>query len=315
MDSAELNFLTRGLDIEADPTAGPRFRTAAVRLDDVDLDAEARRPVAADAARLLVGLALGSGGDELGELLKPDPAVPENRWTVACYEIGGLTPVAVRDFDDPVEAVVTVSACPDDAHVAAELVASNENGVRWTALWRTDDHISFQLPTTETAEAGEETEEGEHSEEVLGALRRWQARLDEWSGRDPTAPTDEPQPASTTSTAARVVPSTRPTDARLHALEQRLLGIESTLADLTTELQAFALDTERRDDASAETLEHAIDVRFQALTRVVQSALNRLGAQLVDEMHQLARTDTTEPASRVHDDDASNVIDMRGTTA
>jgi hypothetical protein len=32
-------------------------------------------------------------------------------------------------------------------------------------------------------------------------------------------------------------------------------------------------------------------------------------------MHQLARTDTTEPASRVHDDDASNVIDMRGTTA
>jgi len=282
-----VRFLTRGLEIEADPDAGPRFRTAAVRLGEVELDTVARRPVAADAARLLVGLALGSAGDELGELLMPDPAMSDNRWTVSCYEIGGLTPVAVRDFDDPVEAVVTVSACPDEAHVAAELVASNDNGLRWTALWRTDDHISFQLPTVETADAGEETEEGDESEELAGALERWRVRLDEWSGRD----TED-------ASAAR-----QPT-AQVHALEERLNRIEATLGDIRSELQGFALDTELRDGASADAIEHAIDVRFQALSKVVHAALDRLGAQIVGEMRQPSAAD---------DERTSNVIDLRGS--
>jgi len=302
-----VRFLTRGLEIEADPDAGARFRTAAVRLGEVELDGEARRPVAADAARLLVSLALGSAADELGELLIPDPAVPDNRWTVSCFEMGGLTPVAVRAFDDPVEAVVTVSACPDEAHVAAELVASNESGLRWTALWRTDDHISFQLPTTETADAGEETEEGDDSEELVAALQRWQARLDHWSGRDTTAAPAELQAAAAKSgsTVARVGPVPRPTDARLRALEQRLSGIEATLTEIHAELQAFAVDTEDRDVASADAIEHAIDVRFQALSRVVHAALDRLGAQIVGEMRQIAPAD---------DEVSLNVIDMRGST-
>ena len=189
MDSAELKFLTRGLYIEADPEAGPRFRTAAARLDGVEYDTEAQRVAAADAARLLVGLALGGAADELGELLVPDPAVSDNKWTVACYEMGGLTPVAVRDFDDPIEAVVTVSACPDDAHVAAELVASNEHGLRWTAVWRTDDHVSFQLPSDRHRRGRRGRRRRRTTEPATSSSarsRRWQARLVEWSGGEAT---------------------------------------------------------------------------------------------------------------------------------
>jgi hypothetical protein len=40
----------------------------------------------------------------------------------------------------------------------------------------------------------------------------------------------------------------------------------------------------------------------------VQAALDRLGAQLVDEMKHLAPVDGA-------DDDGSNVIDMRGSSA
>ena len=217
--------------------------------------------------------------------------------------MGGLTPVAVRDFDDPVEAIVTLSACPDEAHVAAELVASNEHGLRWTAVWRTDDHVSFQLPGPETAEAGEETEEGEHSEELLDALGRWRTRLTEWSGLDATAEPDEPRSASVQ---------------KLQALEQRLSGIESTLNDLGKELQAFSVDTVRRQDTSSAAVEHAIDLRFQVLSRVVQAALDRLAAQLVDNMQQkevIERIDIIESRAHNGDDEELNVIDMRGSSA
>ena len=248
--------------------------------------------------------------------------------------MGDLTPVAAQDFDDPVDAVVTVAACPDNAHVGAELVAWNESGLRWTAMLRTDDHVSFQLPTADTAEAGEETDDGDHSDELLGALGRWRSRLDEWSGLDGTAlrrwmqPRREADPAmpvqlrlpgfppppaptadaETTSTPSRLDPPSRRAAAQLQALEQRLTHIESTVREINAGLQTFADDAEHRDDASSEAVEHAIDVRFQVLSRVVQAALDRLGAQLVDEMKHLAPVDG-------EDDDGSNVIDMRGSSA
>jgi hypothetical protein len=313
------------LSIEADSTAGPRFRTTAAELDGVELDAEARRPAAADAARLLVGLALGGASDELGELLVPDPAVSENRWTVACYEIGGLTPVAIREFDDPIEALVTVAACPDEEHVAAELVASNEQGLRWTAVWRTADHVSFQLPSTETAETAEETEEGECSGDLLDALGRWKVRLAEWSDRDTTTsstqqpalplqlhfpgfptPSVSTAPARTADTSATLMAPSRAAAAQLRALEERLGGIESMLTNLSGELQALTVDADERSDATSAAVEEAIDLRFQVLSRVVQSALDRLGAQITDEMQQIVRVDEEQSA---------NVIDMRGSTA
>jgi hypothetical protein len=322
VDSAELRIVSN-LSIEADSTAGPRFRTAAARLEGVDLGPEARLPEAAEAARLLVGLALSGASNELSELLVADPAVSENRWTVACYEIGGLTPVAIREFDDPVEAIVTVAACADEEHVAAELVASNEQGLRWTALWRTDNHVSFQLPSTETAEAGDDAEEDGCSEDLLDALHRWQVRLAEWSSHDATTASTEPvlpmqlhfpgfpvpaasaAPTRTADSSATVVPPSRAAAAQLHALEHRLSGIESTLTSFSTELRAFALDAERRQDMTSAAVEDAIDLRFQVLSRVVQSALDRLGSQISEEMQQLTRDD----------DEASNVIDMRGSSA
>jgi hypothetical protein len=334
VDSAELERLTEAMCIEADPTAGARFRIAAAQLDGLDLDTVARPPVATEAARLLVSLALAGASDELGELLVPDPAASENTWTVACYQMGDLTPVAAQDFDDPVDAVVTVAARPENAHVGAELVAWNESGLRWTAMFRTDDRVLFQLPTADTAEAGEETDDGDHTDELLDALGRWRTRLDEWSGLGGTALRDGLQPsreavpavpvqlrlpgfppppaptahAETTSTPSRLDPPSRRAAAQLQALEQRLTHIESTVREISAGLQTFADDAEHRDDASSEAVEHAIDVRFQVLSRVVQAALDRLGAQLVDEMKHLAPVDGA-------DDDGSNVIDMRGSSA
>jgi hypothetical protein len=329
VDTAELELLTKDLCIEADPTAGSRFRTAAAQLDGLDLDTAARPPVASEAARLLVGLALAGASDELRELLVPDPAVSENRWAVACFQTGDLTPVSIQDFDDPAEAVVMVAVCPDSAHGAAELVVSNERGLRWTALWRTEDHVSFQLPTADTAEAGEETEDGDQSEELAGALDRWRARLGEWSGllgmalppelqaareADPAMPVQlqfpgfPPRRASATSTRSSLDAPSRRAAVQLQALEERLTHIESTVREISAGLQTLAEDTEDRDDASSEAVEHAIDVRFQVLSRVVQAALDRLGAQLVSEMKHLAPGDGDDAAR-------SNVIDMRGSSA
>jgi hypothetical protein len=157
------------------------------------------------------------------------------------------------------------------------------------------------LPSAETAEAGSETDEDEHSEELLAALRRWRARLAEWSRDDATTPSTEPAlplqlwfpgfpapetqtaPTPTASTTAVAMAPSRAAVAQLQALEQRMSGIESTLAGLSTELRAFTLDAEHREDSSSAAIEHAIDVRFRVLSRVVQSAVDRLGAQLADE--------------------------------
>jgi hypothetical protein len=332
LDSAELELLSKDLSIEADPTAGSGFRTAAAHLDGLDLDTSARPQAATEAARFLVGLALSGASGELGELLVPDPAVSENRWSVACYEMGDLTPVSVQDYEDPVDAVVMVAACPDAAHVAAELVASNERGLRWTAVWRTDGKVLFQLPTADTAEADEDTQAGNGSDGLAGALGRWRARLGEWSCVDGTSSRDDLQPAHASeptspiqlllpgfpsplahgahanSTPSPLEAPSRRAAAQLHALEERLTHIESTVREISAGLHTFAEDAEHRDDASSEAVEHAIDVRFQVLSRVVQAALDRLGAQLVDEMKQLAPVDGT-------DDDGANVIDMRGSSA
>jgi TolA-binding protein len=98
-------------------------------------------------------------------------------WTVACYQIGDLTPSALRDFPDPVEAVAMVAACPDDTHVAAELVASTAEGLRWTAVLRTNDHLAVQLPTPDSASDGSR----EHPGDLAAALRRWRERLSAWA--------------------------------------------------------------------------------------------------------------------------------------
>ncbi len=307
MDAAELETLTKDLSIEADASAGQRFRVAAAQLSADGLDNSTRRADAADAARLLISLALSGATDEVAELLAPDPDITDNTWTVSCYEIGGLTPVAVRAFDDVVEAVVTLSACPDEAHAAAELVVSNETGMRWTALWRTDHHVSFQLPTDETAEAVD------GATDLDGPLTRWRALLGAWSSSEPAAlaraahpswtghpqltlvdltsasdETDVPDDATHEPSIGRAV-ARGAAETRLTHVERRLEGIESALNDLNLTLQTFATDVDRHDDESTAVIEQAIDVRFQALSNVVRNSLNELGAQLVDETARSTR--------------------------
>jgi hypothetical protein len=114
-------------------------------------------------------------------------------WTVACYQIGGLIPSAVRDFVDPAEAVAVLVACPEEDHVAAELVASTPDGLRWTALSRTNDLVIFNLPDAVTATDASH----EHPTELSRALSLWRSRLAAWAnGRsepwDMLAPQDAP---------------------------------------------------------------------------------------------------------------------------
>ena len=163
--------------VEPDPSAGAE-RLAAVSL--------AKRPsrhrgltamrAAPPHARSSPPSRSPEGEDTLRLLLTPDPQVDELTWTVACYQIGDLTPSALRDFPDPVEAVATPAACPEDSHVAAELVVSASTGLRWTALTRTNSVVTFQLPTTDTASDGS----GEHPGDLAVALRRWREQVARW---------------------------------------------------------------------------------------------------------------------------------------
>src|SRR3954447_7390194 len=175
--SKELQTSAQRVGIEADPRAARPFRLAAVRLSDERPDTDAYRAAATEAASHLVGLALADAGEDLRRLLTPDPAEVNVIWTVACYQIGDLTPSAIRDFPDPVDAVATVAACPDETHVAAELVASTEHGLRWTAVLRTNDLLSFQLPSSDTASDASRERPGD----LAAALKRWRERLVDWS--------------------------------------------------------------------------------------------------------------------------------------
>lgn len=206
---AKLRAAAESVGVRADSDAGRAFRRTAAALAGAPADSAERRTISANAAIALVHLALADDAAELASLLSPDPASTEVVWTVACYQIGGLIPSALRDFLDPAEAVAVLVACPDEDHVAAELVASTPVGLRWTAMARTNDLVVFNLPDAVTATDASH----EHPTELSRALAAWRARLDAWSkgrsepwdlldGADqaPTAawerwPVEEPAPA------------------------------------------------------------------------------------------------------------------------
>jgi hypothetical protein len=279
----ELMISAQRTGIEPDAGAGRLFRLAALRLTDEPADSEAHRVAAADAGAALVALALAEAEDELRRLLTPDPADHNVVWTVACYQIGDLTPSALRDFSDPVEAVATVAACPDETHVAAELVASTAGGLRWTAVSRTNDHLAVQLPTPETASDGSR----EHPGDLAEALRRWRERLGAWGDSGGRAAPEQRGSSSPTawSGAAMALPTALASasvergsavaeatsadlDERLNALERRLAGLvgrqdldavdqsissrlgrlESSVAVLAAGIEAANVAAARRDE-------------------------------------------------------------------
>jgi hypothetical protein len=122
-----------------------------------------------------------SGDPRLARILRPDPddAGPVT-WTVACYQIGDVSPTTLKDFSAVDEAVLAAAHCDDAAHVAAELVASSASGMRWSAMARTGEMLRFQLPGTST---GPDPAAGGTLDAALnrwaGELARWEAEADE----------------------------------------------------------------------------------------------------------------------------------------
>ena len=160
------------------------FRRAVTALAASAPDTDDARGAAAEAAAHVV--ALSSVGDEwaLRSILRPDPDADAVAWTVACYQIGDLTPSALRDFANPVEAVATLLDCEDASHLAAELTASTDDGLRWTAMSRSGADARFQL-------LGPTTCSGDRDGVRLAAVRhRWEDQLLRWAA----APDQDPLP-------------------------------------------------------------------------------------------------------------------------
>ena len=276
----ELMVSAQRTGIEPDARAGRLFRLAAVRLTEEPSDSEAHRAAAADAGAALVGLALAEAEDELRDLLTPDPDDQNVVWTVACYQIGDLTPSALRDFPDPVEAVAMVAACPDDSHVAAELVASTAEGLRWTAVLRTNDHLAVQLPTPDTASDGSR----ERPSDLAAALRRWRDRLTAWAedgangGGDRSTRLREPR-----SGTAAILP--------LDGLPMRAargpVGLSSGLDDRLDRLERRVSELAGRDDLDA--VDQSISSRLGRL----ESSVGALAAGIEAANAAAARRDET----------------------
>jgi hypothetical protein len=283
-----------------------------VRLTDEPSDSEAHRAAAADAGAALVGLALAEAEDELRDLLTPDPIDHNVVWTVACYQIGDLTPSALRDFPDAVEAVAMVAACPDEMHVAAELVASTDGGLRWTAVLRTNDHLAVQLPTPDTASDGSR----EHPGDLAAALRRWRERLTGWAEggadrRDVDRASKAREPASGTATALPLAVAPMPVargpmglsgglDDRLDRLERRFAGlvgrqdldavdqsISSRLGRLESSVAALAAGIEAANAAAARRDETVRQLEAELVASRTDSGRQ---AQMLEQLDALQDT-------------------------
>lgn len=155
------------------------FRRAAVSLALREQASEPARRYSLLCAESLLGLAAGGHEAELSAILVADPAFSGATWTVACYQIGDLSPSTLRDFPSAALAVMTLARCESEAHVAAELIVSNGEGVRWTALVRSGAEVVYQPLAPSTASAASPTE-------LLGARHRWEDQLLMWAA----CPTD-----------------------------------------------------------------------------------------------------------------------------
>ncbi len=222
----------------APPAAQPRLRRTARPqrlafaeavevLETVDVDSDAGRGAARRAADALVALAEQGASADLAAILTPAPDAPSVVWTVACYQIGDLTPSALQDFSEPVAAVTTLCGCPDPSHVAAELLASTEAGLRWAALVRTGERIEFQRPPLGMTGTGTPPAD---------AAARWRAHLDAWADAsdDSLGGADRRAAASVVTTAPPPPPAERADDFDLgYVLGQLVAGlrnVETTLA-------------------------------------------------------------------------------------
>lgn len=193
------------------------FRQGAVELarreGDPDTRSEARQCAAA-----LLQLAASGEEDLLSSHLLPHPGRTECTWTVACYQIGDLSPTSLRDFPEAVPAVSHLAGCETRSHVAAELIAASGDGIRWTALVRSGAEVRFQPFHHSTATA-------DTPALVQGARQAWEDRLQRWE-RDPAGDLIPVSPAA----AAPAPPDTHRLDSAVSQILEAVVRIDSRLA-------------------------------------------------------------------------------------
>jgi hypothetical protein len=234
------------------------FRLAAGRLARERPQTDGASEAAREAAQALLSLAESEDEGALRRFLRPDPDEVETTWTVACYQIGDLTPCALLDFADPVAAVKSLGHCDDPSHVAAELVASTASGKRWTALTRTGQLVSFQVPDGRSSAAGA-------PEEPSLATRHWQDQLNRWA----TEPADRDDEAWAAPSSGPTRPR-RPRKSPTSPLSPAALAGPGRGADdleKALELVVATLHTVEAQSRAAGAPNHEILNRLDALDR------------------------------------------------
>jgi len=259
--------------------ASREFRAAAARLSKKEPETESHAVASGDAARLLIDLSRLGANDELRRLLTPDPAESAPTWTVACFQVGNLAPIDVREFVDPSEAIAAVTDSDVAEHAASELHACSSGGLRWAAMSRTHGRILFQLPDelTLTHVAGGDPDEA--SPALAEALLRWRQRVADWSEKDGSERTGEVGAAR--ESEADCVALRPSDDGRVDALEQRLLAIEAATRD------AIAGVSRRMSRALVE-----FDGRFRVRIDTVEQ---RLMTTVHDGVRSLGEVDAATP--------------------
>ncbi len=161
------------------------FRRAALALLADPSESDAARQHSTEAAAALVAMA-AEADPRLARILRPDPdGGGPVIWTVACYQIGDLSPTALKDFADVDGAVQALAHCEERAHVAAELLASSASGRSWTAMMRTGEMVRFQLPGADTG-MGTGAGAGGTLGGALGpAAARWAEEASRWTAEAP----------------------------------------------------------------------------------------------------------------------------------
>ncbi len=288
-----------------DAVAAASFRTAAVRLAREPPQSEFANEAADQAAQALLSLATSRDESALRQILRPDPGMGDTTWTVACYQIGDLTPCALLDFANPVSAVTTLARCEEASHVAAELVASNPTGTRWTALIRTGKAVRFQLPDDRSASGATRENPGEMSladRHWRDQLKRWatDGGSSEWASATPSArPVKVPQAPSGSRPSHPLRPELRaperpelraperPAPAGLeHALELVLDALRSvevrtqpTAGQSNDEVLRRLDDLDRRMSEFQATVGMALEQRMQGLANYTAELARGFAAQ------------------------------------
>lgn len=163
------------------PQAWPvaTFRDAALRLSAAERNDEEWAAAASDAAEALVLLASSHPTPpDLFTFLSPHETGATFTWTVSRYQSGDVTPVESTSFDDPADAVLWCVDFVEPDHVSAELVVSDETGLRWMAMTGLEGRTAFQLPDIETVQC-----DGDDTGALAATLAHWRALLAAWERR------------------------------------------------------------------------------------------------------------------------------------